>query len=141
MLDESDNKQIGELYGYLIREGSASKTVYEVSGIENISMGYLSDLDSFGEWKPDILKYCLKSLLNSRYVSTLTKDSISEQICDKSFKECFKYEYLIEKKQRIFYHILYAFPLLYRCFRILNDKTMLSYEKEIKEYLKQHQGE
>ncbi len=78
----------------------------------------------------------LKELLAYRFLSKNTNVKREVYRKTKEYISIYKNKKEIKKsisaKKRLFYNILLDFPIIYRLFRIINDPTLLKYERNLK---------
>ena len=67
----------------------------------------------------------IKRTLSARYIFIIIKNKDMIRECNALMKQC------VKSTGNMKYLILYKLPFLYRAFRILNDPTMLKYEKQL----------
>lgn len=126
------------LYYYYMRSSSVMNTVSH-SDMIYVSGWLLNNIAEFPLTEPrkEVLKRCIKVILFYRYSEFIGR-SRSEKIeikavADKQFKQLYSASVnVLRLKDRILYMLLYKIPFLYRMFRILDDLSLLDWEKEIK---------
>ena len=77
---------------------------------------------------------CIKRELSSRYEFRLRGDKANAKVCQKLLKN----SVACMKKGKMKYAVLVYLPMSYRMFRIIDDPTMLEYEKKIREDTKKN---
>ena len=132
-----------DAYFYFYRESSLIHTMDHRAIIDNAA--YYLELTELAadnlEMQNFLLVEALKSAFSYRYLDMFNVNK--KQVRQKSnaiIKPCMEKiskRRDISVKQKIMYHILARCPFIYRMFRILNDKTMLDWEKTQKKLTKQ----
>lgn len=127
-----------KLYYYYMRDTSVIHTVpyadmIYVSGwlIDNVLL-----FDSI-EAKKEIIKRCVKIILYYIYYQSIGKNKDDKKklltISNRQFKQIKPYlKKCLDIKMFVFYTLLYNIPLLYRLLRIIEDPSLLIWEKDIK---------
>lgn len=122
------------LYFYFSRETSITNTVSSKRYLE-LAKWYLGNWNNerFSiEVQTVLLEQAAKELLIFRYREAFG----SNPICvDELIKQCRAYiarSGILSFKKRAMYSLLFACPPLYRLFRIVNDPTMLQWEKQVR---------
>lgn len=124
------------LYYYFVRQGSL---ITNFDGIEMIELAssyekLIHRFDNLNVQKLlciEILKRCL----SARYTFSVRNEKDRMPECQKMMKTAL---FELKKKKRVSlkeilkYQILYSFPLVYRLFRIIDDPTMLDWERNQK---------
>ena len=122
------------LYYYYMREDSAIHTntgrqslVYTQHMIPIIT----TEMDL--EKRQDMVKRCYNILLSSRYSEMFSKDYKSiKKIINADFVKLKQYRKYLSTKDQIIYSVLCSSPILYRIWRIIDDPTLLAFEKNQK---------
>lgn len=121
-----DNK----LYYYYTREDSAIHTYG--SDLFPSAKAYI---ELFRKYKnPIMLENAYSALLSHRYLNMFnTGRNKNQEEINSTFIECSKMSngYFTLKK-RVMYELMANFPMIYRAYRLLSDKTMFKWEKEEK---------
>ena len=119
------------LYHYFMRNNSA---VHTSNGRAYLKYArYISPLietEKDKEKQRDLLKSCYKSIFSARYLEMYSKDyqAVKQEI-DEALEKLKPYQSLLSLKDRISYGLLCDFPAVYRALRIINDPSLLKYEK------------
>ena len=124
------------LYFYFMRENSAIHTQSQSGMYRAIKEVYLPNLNNYPtqELKNMILEQAIRTLLSTRYLNSFENDNDNVQSeCKKLLKRCIGEIKDIPMLKKVMYIIFYQTPFTYRIWRIVNDPTMLAYERKIKE--------
>ena len=115
------------LYYYFVRTGSLVNNIeaYSVLSLAKCFKEYY-DKENEVEWKKVLAIEIIKRTLSARYTFTIIKNKNMIRECNALMGQCMNFAGNTK------YLILYKFPFLYKAFRILNDPTMLKYEKQCK---------
>lgn len=114
------------LYYYFVRAGSLVNNIeaYSVLSLAKCFKEYY-DKENEAEWKKVLAIEIIKRTLSARYIFIIIKNKDMIRECNALMKQC------VKPTGNTKYLILYKLPFLYRAFRILNDPTMLKYEKQL----------
>ena len=114
------------LYYYFVRVGSLVNNIeaYSVLSLAKCFKEYY-DKENEAEWKKVLAIEIIKRTLSARYIFIIIKNKDMIRECNDLMKQC------VKSTGNTKYLILYKLPFLYRAFRILNDPTMLKYEKQL----------
>lgn len=114
------------LYYYFVRAGSLVNNIeaYSVLSLAKCFKEYY-DKENEAEWKKVLAIEIIKRTLSARYIFIIIKNKDMIRECNALMKQC------VKSTGNTKYLILYKLPFLYRAFRILNDPTMLKYEKQL----------
>ena len=114
------------LYYYFVRAGSLVNNIeaYSVLSLAKCFKEYY-DKENEAEWKKVLAIEIIKRTLSARYIFIIIKNKDMIRECNDLMKQC------VKSTENTKYLILYKLPFLYRAFRILNDPTMLKYEKQL----------
>lgn len=117
-----------KLYAYYIREGSLvnfiDSAVLAKSAKKHLEYAR-SEADV--QMRNIFLIESIKKNLSSRYGYHVMKNKEEELHCKLMIKEAL----LLLKENKTKYYILWKCPFIYRLFRIINDPTMLAWEKKV----------
>lgn len=123
-----------KLYYYYMRPDSAIHT--------HLGRGLLNSIDPFlekltgindSEKRKRIIMRCYKSIFSARYGEMYTDDySIVKNQCEMYLKKLSFYYRELDLKNKIIIYLLRKSPFIYRLFRILNDPSLIEYEKNQK---------
>ena len=121
------------LYYYYMREDSAVHTLPHREIFQTIE-AYLSCIKSADAGaQPILLKAAFRAIFAFRYLSMYeTNQQNIHKKCKDAVAEFKPYLFVLSKRDRFIYMLLYKFPALYRLYRICGDKTMLTWEKNEK---------
>ena len=128
------------LYYYFNRRNSAINTSHSMD-FKALSYIYLDYAENSTDilFKDIFLTEAFKNTFSARYGLMVEKDVSVKHEMDLLVKRCLSLEKLqrpFPLKKAILLRLFAYFPFLYRWFRILNDPTMLVWEKAKKEELK-----
>lgn len=114
------------LYYYFVRAGSLVNNIeaYSVLSLAKCFKEYY-DKENEAEWKKVLAIEIIKRTLSARYIFIIIKNKDMIRECNALMKQC------VKSTGNTKYLILYKLPFLYRAFGILNDPTMLKYEKQL----------
>ena len=114
------------LYYYFVRAGSLVNNIeaYSVLSLAKCFKEYY-DKENEAEWKKVLAIEIIKRTLSARYIFIIIKNKDMIRECNALMKQC------VKSTGNMKYLILYKLPFLYRAFRVLNDPTMLKYEKQL----------
>lgn len=114
------------LYYYFVRAGSLVNNIeaYSVLSLAKCFKEYY-DKENEAEWKKVLAIEIIKRTLSARYIFIIIKNKDMIRECNALMKQC------VKSTGNTKYLILYKLPFLYRAFRVLNDPTMLKYEKHV----------
>lgn len=114
------------LYYYFVRADSLVNNIeaYSVLSLAKCFKEYY-DKENEAEWKKVLAIEIIKRTLSARYIFIIIKNKDMIRECNALMKQC------VKSTGNTKYLILYKLPFLYRAFRILNDPTMLKYEKQL----------
>lgn len=126
------------LYFYYFRDTSVSNTIHYERRLR-LPKWYLAHYSEFEILSAQryILEQACRDVLSSRYAETFSpqkKEAFSE--CRSIMKNCvreLRKSKLIPPFQILKYRIMFFSPALYRMIRILDDKTLLTWERTMKE--------
>lgn len=118
-----------KLYAYYKRENSLSTRNHYLQALELAS--YLEALMSSGKGaaKSYIALEACKRALHARYVFGVLRQRENMNVADRVLKTCVGYV----SERKLFYNVFVWLPLTYRLFSVLNDRSMLDYEKKLKQ--------
>lgn len=135
-----NNIQIGvldcQLYYYCENDTSVMHTT-SYNEVIYVSEWLLLHIDSFHdeECKKEILERCFKINLSCRYAEMFNKNRViynkTKELFVLYFKDISNMRG-ISRSLKIRNYLLYYFPLLYRIMRIVQDPTLLQWEKSLK---------
>lgn len=114
------------LYYYFVRADSLVNNIeaYSVLSLAKCFKEYY-DKENEAEWKKVLAIEIIKRTLSARYIFIIIKNKDMIRECNALMKQC------VKSTGNMKYLILYKLPFLYRAFRVLNDPTMLKYEKQL----------
>ena len=117
------------LYAYYFREGSLVSTFDNAAFIESAELFYeYSRRESRNSVASIIAEDGIKKALAARYISILLQDNKNVKRTNQVIDNCIP---LLTNGK--FKYVLFKYiPELYRIFRLINDKTMIKYEAQIK---------
>ena len=117
------------LYGYYIRENSLATYIdrFSILNLSHKCYQY-ANVEKDVAMQEILYLECLKRGLSARYDFELHADKSNTEICQKLLKDSVRKI----RKRKMIYRIFVTWPWLYRTFRIINDPTMLRYEKKVK---------
>ena len=123
-----------QLYYYYMRKDSATHSTGFGRGALN-SIGplleRLAEIDD-SEQRERIITRCYKYVLSARYGEKFSDDYADvKRKCRELLQKLAPYSSELPTKQRLIFRSLSASPLLYRAWRILDDPTLLAYEKRL----------
>ncbi len=122
------------LYFYFSRETSITNTVSSKRYLE-LAKWYLENWsnDCFStEVQTILLEQAAKELLIFRYRETFSANPICVDELIEQCKAFIAKAGILPLKKRALYSLLFVCPPLYRLFRIVNDPTMLQWEKQVR---------
>ena len=122
------------LYYYFMRSDSTIHTNMgrPVLNATEIIVNYLNKIDDAGKRKRIIIR-CYKNIFSARYHEMYAGDyTYIKKRCRKIFRQLALYLPELNVKDRLLMRILSVSPQLYRAFRILNDPSLIEYEKRKK---------
>lgn len=125
-----------ELYYYFQRETSVTQTLLTSDKLSLLDT-YLSYCDS-AENNLQLHLYLtefIKQLLSLRYIEMFDMTPAESNMCQELINQCkarMKACKVLTIKEKLIYHTFLCFPSLYRLFRILDDPTLLQWEKDKK---------
>ena len=125
------------LYFYYFRNNSISNTISYERRLQ-LPKWYLEHYNEFATEKARqyILEQACRDVLSSRYLemfNPMRKEVFSE--CSKIMANCtntIKKTKTLSLSKSLIYQILFRFPPLYRMIRILDDRTLIAWEKQMK---------
>lgn len=114
------------LYYYFVRADSLVNNIeaYSVLSLAKCFKEYY-DKENEAEWKKVLAIEIIKRTLSARYIFIIIKNKDMIRECNALMKQC------VKSTGNMKYLILYKLPFLYRAFRVLNDPTMLKFEKQL----------
>ena len=121
------------LYGYYIRTNSLVTTIDRFCKLKLAEKYYYCVMNEIDNQMKDIL--CLEALkkgLAARYDFYVYREKVNAKICQELLKD----NVVRLKKNKMIYMILVCFPWIYRLYRIIDDPTMLKYEKTVRKALR-----
>lgn len=123
------------LYAYFIREGSLVTKIgeKEVLDLANHSLDYCKR-EKRKEIRSIIAEDAIKRALSSRYVLKLKGELSYMELANDTLKEAIQY---VAVNKKMWFWILYKCAWMYRLFRLLDDPTMFTYEKVMRQRYKQ----
>lgn len=123
------------LYGYYIRENSLV-TYLDRFCILNLAQKCFryAGMEKDAGMRDIFYLECMKRGLTSRYEFALRGDKANAKVCH----ELLKKSVACMKKGKMKYAVLVYLPMSYRMFRIIDEPTMLEYEKKIRENTKKN---
>ncbi len=133
-----------KLYFYFQREASVTHSLSDLEKNETVkwfvSQAKNTSIDE--ETRATFLKWTCKETLANRYLGSYGKhrEEIKKDIGE-VIQECRsiqKQRHLLPKKDWILFQFLFACPSLYRLFRIIDDPTLLKWEKMQKQKRKEN---
>lgn len=125
-----------KLYYYFRREDSAVHSIPIYTGRTDIIKLYINMYDSLtiSKCKSLILDYSIKNLLAIRYLAMYSKEyNQIKKDAQPLFRKLFS---LLRTNREIgilkktVYYMFFKFPMIYRLYRIITDKSMLDYERK-----------
>ena len=135
-----------KLYYYYMRDTSVIHTVPYADMI--YVSGWLIDnmiLFDSSEAKRELIKRCLKSILYYVYYQSIGRNRNDKKrllaISDKQFRQLQPYLKENFDIKFVFYILFYYIPSLYRILRIIEDPSLLVWEKDIKRKRKEGEGD
>ena len=124
-----------QLYYYFMRPDSAIHSHFGRGTFNAIGplLDHLRNIEDEDKRKRIILR-CYKYVLSARYGEMFTDDySDVVKNCKKWFNTLAPFLPELDSRDRVIMRLLCAFPLLYRCWRIYDDPTLLQFEKKKKQ--------
>lgn len=128
------------LYFYFSRPDSITSTVSSSRCIE-LAKWYLENWKSnkfSTEVQAFLLEQAAKELLAFRYRETFAVNPINSRELVVKCKADIKSSHLLSIKKRGLYLILFTLPYIYRIYRIIDDPSMIQWEKQMKLYAKKN---
>ncbi len=132
-----------KLYMYFQNDSSITQSMTDVEK-NKIIRWYLTQVENEDIELSTRANYFVRSckeVLASRYSGDLGIYKIdNSKICDEFIKKCIdlqKKNHFMNSSKWLTYRLLFACPLVYRLFRIIDDPTMLDWEKAQKKKLKE----
>ena len=121
-----------KLYYYFQRHGSLVHTLphRERIKVSDFFEKHIDDIESeYG--KQIVIHEILRSMFSYRYLEMFAKDKRTvRRHCKELYWQCkSSWTSLLSLSERTKYVCLYHFPFIYRVFRIINDPTMLEWER------------
>ena len=118
-----------KLYAYFQRDNSLV-TLFEPIFFFKLANKYYdyAQAQTDRELKSLLYEDSLKRSLSARYQSSILGDKITEKNSHLLSKKCLKH--IVHRK--FLYHIFVHFPAAYRLFRIMDDPTLLHWEKNVR---------
>lgn len=118
------------MYYYYYRENSAVHTINNADVIEVVEKVYLKNIEMYGDKKYLIVEQSFRTLLGARYLSSIdfAVDRCKRCNCLMDRLRIYRYSE-ISRKKRLMYVVFRRLPWTYRLFRIIDDPTMLKYER------------
>lgn len=126
------------LYFYYFRDTSISSTIRYERRLR-LPKWYLAHYHEFENIDAQryILEQACRDVLSSRYAETFSPEKAEAfSACKSIMKDCLRElgkSKLTSPFQNLKYRILFYFPTIYRMIRILDDKTLLAWEKTMKD--------
>lgn len=125
-----------ELYYYFQRETSASQTLSLRSKLDLIRC-YLTYYEKAGGDAQRFLylNEGIKQALSCRYSGTFEATDEEQRECSVLLEQCkekLRNSRIVSKKETLMYNVFILVPALYRLFRIVDDPTLLQWEKNMK---------
>lgn len=125
-----------ELYYYFQRESSASQTT-TLHKMLDLVRCYLKNYQTA---ESDTQRYLylsesIKEVLAGRYLGMFSLNDSELRECAALIQQCrrkMKESHVLSKKEVLIYDTFIQVPTLYRLFRIVDDPTMLKWEKQVK---------
>ena len=118
------------LYGYFIRANSLVTRIdrFSILNLARKCFRY-ANTDTDVQMKDILYLECIKRGLSSRYEFALRGDKANVKVCH----ELLKKSVACMKKGKMKYAVLVYLPVAYKVFRVIDDPTMLKYEKRVRE--------
>ena len=121
------------LYGYYVRANSLVSYIDRFCVLKLSQKCFQCAQDEKDAQMRDVFYLeCLKRGLFARYAFNLYGDKINAKVSYKLMKDSL----IHMKKSKIKYALLVYLPLSYRVFRIIDDPTMLKYERKVREEIR-----
>lgn len=118
------------MYYYFYRENSAVHAINNADVIEVVEKAYLKNLEMYGENKYLLVEQSFRTLLGARYLSSIDSAADRCKRCNDLMDRLRIYRCSeISRKKRLMYVFFRRLPWTYRLFRIIDDPTMLKYER------------
>lgn len=115
-----------KIYAYYKREGSLVQSIPTHTIVELANRIFqLSMLEEDVKLKNMLVEDCIKRYLAARYTYEVQKE---KNDINKLLKKSYKYL----KSKKLLYYLFIKYPIVYRSYRILQDPTLLNWEKEHK---------
>lgn len=124
-----------KLYYYFMRQDSAIHS-HRGRGAFNSIGPLLERLEKIDDpaKRGRIITRCYKYVLSARYGEMFSDDYADvKRKCRELLRKLAPYSSELSAKQKLIYRSLAASPLLYRAWRIMDDPTLLAYEKRLKQ--------
>ncbi len=130
------------LYYYYMHPESAIHQKDNGLRILDATLCVLTLLKEKGIDQKDLILWCYKNVLSGRYSASLnTEYSLVAGKCRKIWKLLGTLKEKPPFPDRLILEVMYRFPFVYRLFRIIDDPTLLQWEKERKKEKKRGLGE
>ena len=118
------------MYYYYMRENSAVHTLNNADVIEMVEKAYLPNLKNYGFTAHLVIEQCYRTLLSARYLSSCQLDTQRYERCNKLMDDlrissCLE----IPRIKRCIYRFFRRRPWAFRLYRIMQDPTLIKYEK------------
>lgn len=125
-----------ELYYYFQRETSAMRTVslHNKLALAQCYLTYYEKVESQAQ-RYLYLNESIKQALACRYSGMFELDGNEQLECSMLLEQCkvkMKESNVMSKKEELMFHSFILMPTLYRIFRIIDDPTLLDWEKSEK---------
>lgn len=123
-----------DMYYYYGRNDSAIKTICDYENIK-ISDLLLKRIKSNRDIDYVCLTEALKNALSTRYGTKYSTTNEQKNRINNTLRLCIKLQRdykIMEPKESFVYRAFVYFPFLYRMFRIIDDPSMLKWEKQMK---------
>lgn len=116
------------LYGCYIRENSLVTLIDRLCTLKFAQKCFqYADVEMGAVMRDIFYLECIKRALSSRYEFALRGDKANVKVCH----ELLKKSVACMKKNKVKYALLVHLPVAYRMFRVIDDPTMLDYEKKV----------
>lgn len=123
------------LYGYYIRENSLVTYLDRFCILKLAQKCFrYAGMEKDAGMRDIFYLECIKRGLSARYEFGLRGDRANAKVCH----ELLKKSVACMKKGKMQYAVLVHLPMVYRMFRMIDDPTMLEYEKKIREDTKKN---
>lgn len=125
------------MYYYFQRETSAMRTIapHNKLDLARYYMTYYEEVSTDIQ-REIYLRESIKQALSCRYAGMFNSNSSEQHECEALLKQCkvkMKNSNMLTKKEKLMFNAFICMPSLYRLFRIIDDPTLLQWEKKMKQ--------